>query len=245
MQHLTRQNCNIALGTHAVLPTFAAMLIFSRQPETGLQLAVWHLTEPEDFFTRDLTWSADESAELAAHHSPSRRMEWMASRWLLHRLTGATERLVVSKNATSRPFFQKKPDLHCSLSHSHGVVAALTSDVPCGCDLQVVVEKIVRIAPKFMRPDELAWVDAHPESERLVLKHVFWSAKEALYKTYGLRELDFRQHLYLAPFEWQAGGVATTGWVRKGGFEQAYRLYVGHFQKENLPEWVWAVAREA
>jgi 4'-phosphopantetheinyl transferase len=221
------------------------MLVMSRQPEPGIQLAVWQVRESEDFYQSDLHWGAHELAELAAHKSPERRLEWLASRWLLHRMSGADARFVLHKDAYLRPSFLERPDWHCSLSHSHGYVAAAlsTEGAVSGCDLQLVVSKISRIAHKFMRPDELEVMAHYPKEQHMLIQHLYWSAKEALYKAYGLRAVDFKAHLYLGPFEWHPGGVALEGWVRKSNINAAYRLYIGHVITHEHPEGlVWAVA---
>jgi phosphopantetheinyl transferase len=220
------------------------MLLFSRQLSTDLTFAAWQIREEEAYFRTDLPLSGTEEAELARHHVPIRRLEWLAGRWLLHRLTGATERLTLGKNPYAKPFFLDYPDQHCSLSHSQGTVAALLSERPCGCDIQVLVEKMTRLAPKFMRPEEFEFVRQYPQDQQLALLHVFWTAKEALYKAHGLKELDFRAHLRVEPFDWRSDQeVSTTrGHLEKGDLQQVYQLHIGHFRVPDLPEFVWTVA---
>lgn len=220
------------------------MLLFSQHIEEELRFAAWHITEEEAFFERDLPLSAAEQVEMERHQHPLRRLEWLAGRWLLHRLTGREQRLLLAKSPYSKPFFMDEPRLHCSLSHSHGTVAALLSPSICGCDIQAVVPKMSRIAPKFMRPDELEWVHSQPLDQQLDLLHLFWTAKESMYKAYGLKELDFREHLFMETFEWRPGQtVQTRGRIQKEAIGWDFSLYHGRFEWES-GAFLWTVARK-
>lgn len=207
-------------------------LLSSSHPFAGAALGVWQIGEAEAFFRDQLPLSREEELELALLKH-LRRLEWLAGRWLLHRLTGAPQRLPLAKNAFSKPFFLDQPDLHCSLSHSHGVVGALLADQNCGCDIQVLVEKMPRLAPKFLNEPESHFVREYHPDEQFDLFHIFWTAKESLYKTYGLKELDFRKHLYVAPFPWDGFSGTTEGIIEKNEFRQVFRL---EFEKLTLPD---------
>jgi 4'-phosphopantetheinyl transferase len=219
------------------------LLLFTRQLASDTRFGAWHIAEAESFFREDLPLTEGEAAELARHLDPIRRLEWLASRWLLHRMTGAPERMPLQKNPFAKPFFTEETDLQCSLSHSQGTVAALLSNTACGCDIQVLVDKMPRIAPRFMRADEFDMIRSYPLAEQFVLLHAFWTAKEALYKAYGLKELDFRAHLHITPFTWQNNIARTTGWVEKNDIMQSYQLYIELFQTEAPQKsFVWTVA---
>ncbi len=223
-------------------------LLFTRHItiSTGqtLTFGVWQIAEDELYFREDLPLTPEEEADLARYKG-IRRLEWLTGRWLLHKLTGAEARLPLGKNAFAKPFFLDRPELHCSLSHSHGIVGAMLADGVCGCDLQVLVEKMPSLAGKFLHTDEAAFLQVFRQADQFDLMHVFWTAKESLYKAYGLKELDFREHLRLDPFAWSGLHAETTGWVCKGDFRQAYRLY---FEKTVLPNasgaFVWTVCVE-
>ncbi|MBK9336891.1 MAG: 4'-phosphopantetheinyl transferase superfamily protein [Lewinellaceae bacterium] len=213
-------------------------------PEQVLTFGVWQIAEQEFYFREDMPLISEEEADLARYKG-IRRLEWLAGRWLLHKLTGADARLPLGKNAFAKPFFLHRPELHCSLSHSHGIVGAVLADGICGCDLQVLVEKMPRLAGKFLHEEEDRFLRVFQQSAQFDLMHVFWTAKESLYKAYGLKELDFREHLRIEPFAWPGTSAETTGWVRKAGFQQAYHL---HFEKADLPDesgaFVWTVCLE-
>ena len=199
--------------------------------EQSFTFGVWQIAENEAYFREDLPLRPDEENDLARYKG-IRRLEWLAGRWLLHKLTGSVERLPLGKNAFAKPFFLDRPELHCSLSHSHGIVGAMLADCVCGCDLQVLVEKMPRLAAKFLHVEEEAFLQPFNSADQFDLMHVFWTAKESLYKAYGLKELDFRGHLRLEPFPWSGFTAETTGWIQKDTLRQAYRMY---FEKTELP----------
>lgn len=206
-------------------------LLATRHLFPGTALGLWQISEEESFFRDGLPLSPVEEQELAPLKN-ARRLEWLAGRWLLHRLTGAPQRMPLAKDAFSKPFFLDKPDLHCSLSHSHGVVGALLADQNCGCDVQVLVEKMPRLAPKFLSKTETEFVARHSPEVQFDLFHIFWTAKESMYKAYGLKELDFRKNMNLAPFEWGGTTGKAIGTLEKGAFRQVFQL---NFEKSALP----------
>lgn len=217
-------------------------LLLTTHPFEHARFGIWQIAEDEAYFREDLPLQPEEETDLARYKG-IRRLEWLAGRWLLHKLTGLPERLPLGKNAFAKPFFLDQPELHCSLSHSHGIVGALLADRICGCDLQVLVNKMPRLAPKFLHESEDRFIRQFDPAAQFDLMHVFWTAKESLYKAYGLKELDFRADMRVEPFEWTGDGAKAAGHIRKGDFDQAYRL---HFEKAGLPEpqtgaFVWTV----
>lgn len=240
-------------------------LLFTRHLSSTASFAVWQIAEPEAHFREGLPLAEAEEQELALLKTPLRRLEWLAGRWVLHLLTGATIRLPLAKDAFSKPFFPENRSLACSLSHSHGLVGALlvnhrppgpspegrgdatpfpSGEGPgVGCDLQVLVEKMIRLAPKFLGTQEAVFVAQHPEAEQFDLTHLYWTAKESLYKAYGLKELDFRLHLHVENLAWNGRQGQATGRVEKENVHLNYRL---EFEKMELPDtgaFVWTVCQ--
>lgn len=153
-----------------------------------------------------------------------RRLEWLASRLLLHQLTGTSGRMALAKTTASKPFFPDAPALCCSLTHSQGIAGALLTDRPCGCDVQVFTDKLQRLASRFVGREEAAYLEAQTEAHRADLLHILWSAKESLYKADGRKGLAFATQLRVMPFEWDGAHTRTTGWVIREEGATAYSL---------------------
>ncbi len=215
-------------------------LLLLTHPAPGATFALWRLDESEDFFRAGLPLSPSEEADLA-RFKDLRRLEWLASRRLLHQLTGSAQRLELVKDAFSKPFFLHAPERHCSLSHSKGIVGALLAEAVCGCDVQVLVEKMPRLAHKFLRPEEADFVSGHGVVEQFDLLHVFWTAKESLYKAYGLKALDFRKHIRVEPFIWENGRAIATGWVEKDDYSGKFKLYSAKIELDEACSLIWTV----
>lgn len=223
-------------------------LLRTTHPFPNAVFGLWKIAETEDFFNTDLPLSEAEARELAQHQNPLRRLEWLAGRWLLHKLTDAPERLALAKDAFSKPFFPDNQQLACSLSHSKGTVGALIVDSETssiqqaiGCDIQVLTQKMLRIAPKFLNEPENAWVKKRPANETLELLHLFWTAKESLYKAYGLKELDFRKNILVGEMEWDGLNGHARGEVKKEAFQQEFQLIFSKIELEEQDPLLTAV----
>jgi phosphopantetheinyl transferase len=202
------------------------LLLKKNIPDGGL-IGVWEIEEPEDWFLVQLDLTETERLELAAIKG-HRRLEWLASRHLLatlHHAFGATKRAPVVKDEAGKPHFEPlngDPTMpFFSFSHSRRRAAAALSLRPVGIDIQQFVQKIETIAHKFMRPDEMELLRPETALEQL---HVFWGAKEALYKAYGKKQLDFRLHLKTVGFEYAKKGGVFVGLVEKEDHRTAYDI---------------------
>ncbi len=195
--------------------------------------AIWCITEEEDDLRSSLP-SADQAALDVLTH-PTRRLEWLAARCLAQQLTQAAGYAYegIDKDEFGRPWLINCP-LRISLSHAFPRAAALLSpparpQAPVGIDLERARPEVIRLAPRFLHPDELA--AAHGDWAALRL---LWSAKEALYKIHGERQLDLRRDLRVAPFRPAPTGslqgyIAPTGQEITLHYEQndAYTLVAG------------------
>lgn len=185
------------------------------QPE-GV-LGIWEIAEPEYFFVEGLQLTAEEE-DYASTLMDKRRLEWLAGRYLLHVLSGRDVRGACIRDDWGKPHLQDSL-YEISISHTTGRAAVIAGPKPVGVDIQELVEKIERIAQKFMRPDELESLRPPYRLEHL---HVYWGAKESLYKAYGKRQLDFREHIFIQPFSFQPEGGHFSGWIVKDTLEWAF-----------------------
>ena len=184
------------------------------------ELGVWRTTEPETYFRTRLPLTPDEAAYIDGIPGAGRRKEWLASRYLLHKMSGRAVRGAVYKDKFGKPHLENSK-WQISISHTRDRVAVMAHPRRCGVDVQVLVPKIERLAPKFMRPEELASLDP---ATRLAHLHVYWGAKEALYKAYGRRQLDFRSHIHITPFAYGASPV-FFGCLKKEHWQLPFRCH--------------------
>lgn len=185
------------------------------------ELGVWKIEESEDFFYKNLELTEAESQFLKEIKGKGRRMEWIATRYLLHYLTGREKRGTLYKDEFGKPHLENS-DFQISITHSHGMAAAIGAPEPVGIDLQYFVPKIELLAHKYMRKEEWESVLSKTRLEHL---HVYWCAKEVLYKAYGRRQLAFIDHLLIEPFEFKKKGGTFKGVIRKDDFLAHYQLW--------------------
>lgn len=187
----------------------------TNQAEIGL----WKIEEKEVFFLEQLLLTREEEryiAKIKGH----RRLEWLASRLLLHKMTGRKKRSASLKDENGKPFLiDSLYDI--SISHSRELAAVIAAPQPVGIDVQKIVDKIERIAHKYMRDEEM---DSLKPETRLEHLHVYWGAKEALYKAYGRRQLDFKQHIFINPFDYDVTNGSFSGYTKKGEEYMAFNL---------------------
>ena len=94
---------------------------------------------------------------------------------------------------------------HISLSHSYDYAAVIISkDKKVGVDIELIKHKIKSIKHKFLSDLELAQKQIGDNTNGL---YVSWCAKEAIYKWYGRKGLEFKQHIHIKPFKLKDEGV--------------------------------------
>jgi 4'-phosphopantetheinyl transferase len=187
--------------------------------DQGGELGLWLIEEEEDWFLERLSLSESEATRLQSLKG-RKRVEWLAVRLLVHSMSGRVIRGPLVKDEFGKPHLQASP-FQLSISHSRKLAAAIAAPYSVGIDIQQIVPRIERIKHKYMSKKEIANLQS---DNYLAQLHIYWGAKEALYKAYGRRQLDFCQHIMVDPFEYQADGGSTTGKVIKGQHESVYQL---------------------
>jgi len=189
-------------------------------PKKG-ELGLWKIEETESYFLDRLQLSSEELEYI--HQIKGRgKIEWLASRWLLHSMSGRKTRGICLKDEYGKPYL-KDATFQISISHSWGGIAAvMAAPYEIGVDIQKFVTKIHRIAHKFMRPVE---AESLEEATRLEHLHIYWGAKEALYKAYGRKKLDFKEHIHIDPFAFDLTKGICTGYAQKGDYLKYFDIF--------------------
>jgi hypothetical protein len=190
------------------------------------EFGIWEITEPRSFFLDRLDLT-DQELERYKIIKGNLQIEWLASRYLLHFMSGRDARGKLIKDEYGKPHL--KDSTHAiSMSHSNNMAAVIASPIVCGIDIQLIVDKIERIAPKFMNQAEFDSLDKN----QLLHMHLYWGAKECLYKSYGKRKLEFREHILIDPFILDDNDEGTfTGTVKKNTFLARYQLHFKRYDK--------------
>jgi 4'-phosphopantetheinyl transferase len=191
------------------------------------RIGVWHITEKEDYFLKKMPMTDAELAELSLKRGHS-RLEWLAARFLVQQMTGWAGKIV--KDDYGKPHWEGS-EYHLSMSHSKEYTAVIISTQLVGIDIQYITPKLESIAWRVMNDIKLINLDSH---NRLAHLHVYWGAKEALYKAYGKRDLDFKAHLPISPFIYQNRGGVLDGRIMKGDYYKTFLLHYLHIDNYML-----------
>lgn len=184
-------------------------------------LVIWEIQESPEWFLAALQLEDDELEKYNGFKTDQRRVHWLAYRYILKKVVGKGTQIRVKYDDHSKPFLDLSKD-HISVSHSGKFATVIISKIhQVGIDIEQVHPRLHKVAEKFMSPEE-----AGHEIKDLTTEHLclHWCAKEALYKLYGLRELDFREHIrILHPPEAHEG--VFKGTISTGGEEHHYWLH--------------------
>lgn len=161
------------------------------------RLAIWRITEDAEFFNQQFL-----SAEIT---NERKQLQWLATRHLVNELAG--HNCEVLKDTYGKPYI-KNSSQRISITHTALFAGVILSDKQeVGIDLEMITPKVERIAHKFLYEEELQAIQPDEKIEKLIL---YWSAKEALYKLHGRRQLEFKSQLLIQPFQLQLKGVLSA-----------------------------------
>lgn len=177
-------------------------------------LGIWKITETKADFMNML---GNHLIDPSKPTNPAENvgLHWYASRVLLQNLFDA-HKIEIHKNEANKPtLFINDEKYFISISHSYeyvGIMFSRTHEI--GLDIEKIDERINRVSRKFLNENEQLF------AESKLSKTLIWSAKESVYKWYGKKELDFKEHMQAYPF------IA----VDKGIFN--FKLSKNEFEKE-------------
>ncbi|MDB5287317.1 MAG: 4-phosphopantetheinyl transferase [Mucilaginibacter sp.] len=182
-------------------------IAYRQQVDDDTEFALWKIEETADELYQQLKLNDTEKAFTKQLSKSKRYLHWLGTRVLLRKMLRTEEYIDCEVDAHGKPYLVSLP-YHISLSHSFDYAAVMISKSShVGIDIEQVKQKVERIAGKFMRPEELAFIDQQQKIDHL---YVCWCAKEAVYKCYGQKEVSFVNNIFLQPFCYQPQGQGTV-----------------------------------
>ena len=161
------------------------MPLYTKKHIKNGKVALWHITETKEELTSllPLSWQANLDMDNGSVHN-------IAARVLAH--TVCPDFDILEKDEYGKPYFDSE-DHKISITHSGKFAGFMyTKERDCGLDMEEITERVRRIQSKFVREDEAAFL-----ADDLRGLYILWCAKEAMYKHYGLKSLDFKKHMKL------------------------------------------------
>src|SRR5690606_3060959 len=179
-------------------------LVYHKQLDAKTAFALWKIEETAEELFSQLQLKAHETAYLDNINKGKRYLHWLSTRVLLRKMLGDPSYIDCLADENGKPYLTNFP-YYISLSHSFEYAAVMISeDKEVGIDIEQIQHKIDRIAGKFLKDSEREFISTENRTEHL---YVCWCAKEAVYKLQGKRNVSFKDHILLQPFELQQKGT--------------------------------------
>ncbi|MDP4266657.1 MAG: 4'-phosphopantetheinyl transferase superfamily protein [Bacteroidota bacterium] len=178
-------------------------ILFKKNITDSIIAGVWKITETLEDMMSQIKLSLSETDYLYQFKSEERKKHWLASRLLLKELMPG--KYEISYNENGKPII-KNELFHISISHSGNYAAAVINKYyPTGIDIEKQRKKIENVADRFLNEKEKS--DILKKDYIIEKYHIYWSAKEALYKVSGEKGLSFRESIFVEDFEYKEEGT--------------------------------------
>lgn len=149
-------------------------------------------TIPPVYACCDVLVTAADVASAARFQNEARRREHLAWRRIVRRELGRN--VVIDYNAVGAPTVDI-PNRHISVAHCRTSVAVAIADECVGVDIESLDRDFERAKARFMSSTEAALAN-HDNWAAMV-----WTAKEAIYKLYGRREVDLIGDIHIVAYD--------------------------------------------
>ena len=152
---------------------------------------VWKITENEEELRASLSHPEYFEAKIRNLKPGSRRMMEILSvrRALKELMCGEEKRIIYDRYG--KPSIDEPGAPFISFSHTKQYVAVIASDVPVGIDIERRGDRVQRVVPQFLTPDEVAVLSLTPDLD--LSFHLAWSGKESAFKVLGQSFYDLKK----------------------------------------------------
>jgi len=162
-------------------------IILKKQIAQNISIAVWQIAETEEFLFTSLQLLPEDKTTLSSIKLEKVRLQKLACRAALAELLGTNE-IGITYSETGQPQLK---DYYISFSHTEKTVAVALAKNPVGIDIEEVNPRILPLYTRFMNKQEMADCDIN----NLKNLYYYWCAKEAMYKWFSKKNIDFIEDL--------------------------------------------------
>ncbi len=159
------------------------MGIVKKIEENNCKIAIWDLQES----LIELSNLYNKS-KLPIFTNEKRKKEFLATRILLKEIIPNQS---ISYNIYGAPELDNNQ--YISISHSHNLVALIVSERKVGLDIEKISSKALSLSSKFISD-----ITYNISKEKATL---IWCAKEAIYKWYQKKNINFKNDIKIYPFK--------------------------------------------
>lgn len=181
-------------------------LIFQQDITNSTKVGLWQINENEDFFS-------DSNNSCSIKH-PQKKIQSLAGRNLITNLENRFPLNEIQILPSGKPVL-KNGEFHFSISHCRNYAAAIVSSTQIvGIDVELVTPRILRLKNKFISNGEEKIISKINVSNEIKYT-IFWSVKEAMFKWYGLGNVDFKKDLQIESLSIQQEIISGNCFVNK------------------------------
>jgi phosphopantetheinyl transferase len=200
-------------------------LVYHKELDRFTSFAIWKIEESAEELLAQLQLKHHEISYLDTLINGKRNLHWLSTRVLLRRMMNTNDYIDCQVDSSGKPYLTNFPH-RISLSHSFDYAAVMISkNKEVGIDIELIKDKIDRIAHKFMSKDELASISGH----RIEHLYACWCAKEAIYKLHGKKNISFLDHIRIKPFSYPGSGSFQAS-LDTGSQINDYTVYYDKFE---------------
>lgn len=153
------------------------------------QLLVWKITETFDELFQSVALKDVSLARVENMKAESHQKGFLSVRRLLME-AGYTD-FDLYYDEFGKPHL--KDGKHISISHSHNFSVIVLSDINIGADLEILKDKTLKLAPRFMDVSHLKNLS---EEDELIKATVVWGIKESVFKIKNEIGISFKDHIF-------------------------------------------------
>ena len=165
------------------------------------KLYLWKITEDFDALFKAVSLKKSSLERLQSMKSESHKKGFLSVRMLLQHLDYTDFDLYYDE--FGKPHLkpqnchtercQSDTNSHISISHSHDFSAIAISDENIGIDIEMVKEKTLKIASRFM---DVSHLENLSEEEKIKKTTVIWGIKESIFKIKNEIGISFLYHIF-------------------------------------------------
>jgi 4'-phosphopantetheinyl transferase len=160
---------------------------------TGYKFCLWKITETENELIKDLNLNFIHLKKLSERKSTYHRKSFLAIRQLLKKLN--IELSIQNYDRNGRPYLED--GRYISFSHTKDFAAVVVSEKSIGVDIEKQQNKIIKIAPRFLSDLEKKIKLTTDQISKITQ---IWTAKEAVYKAFRTKGIDFSKQIKISTF---------------------------------------------
>lgn len=153
----------------------------------------WHISEELSYYKNTCPLTPNSEQRLQTMKAESQQKGFLAVRMLLQHIGLSDSDLYYDNNG--KPHLQNGKNI--SISHSHQFSAIAISTDPVGIDIELIKEKTLKIAPRYLDISHLKDLSIEEQTIKATL---IWGIKEAIFKIKNQQGISFPNHIFETDF---------------------------------------------